>query len=78
MSKRQRRKLKAAMQPTSKGYNPGRGRDYFVISLVLLPMTVGASALAGASVSPAGAIAFVVGFSVFAGLIGTFTDNVPF
>lgn len=78
MGKRQRRKLKAAIGPPPSRYNPGRGRDYFVISLVMLPIMVAASAFAGAPVSPLGAVAVVVGFSVLAGVVGTFTDNIGF
>ena len=78
MGKRQRRKFKAAIGPPPSGYNPGRGRDYFVISLVVLPIMVAASAFAGAPVSPLGAVAVVVGFSVLAGVVGTFTDNIGF
>lgn len=78
MSKRQRRKRKASTEPRSSGYNPSRGRDYFVISLVVMPIMVAASAAAGASVSPFGAVAFVLGSSILAGFVGTYTDNVGF
>lgn len=71
MSKRQRRRLKAALGRPSNGYNSGRGRDYFLISLLVLPIMVAVSAVAGASVSPSGAFAFVIGFSVLAGIVGT-------
>jgi hypothetical protein len=39
---------------------------------------VGLSALTGAPVSFLGAIAFVLSFSILAGVLGAFTDNVGF
>jgi len=66
------------MEPPSKGFNLSRGRDYFVVALVVLPIMVATKAAFGAPVSLPIAIAFVLGFSVLAGVIGTFTDNVGF
>jgi hypothetical protein len=62
----------------SDGFNPKRARDYFVIALVVLPVMIGFSAVAGAPVSLLGAIAFVLIFAVSAGDFGMFTDNAGF
>lgn len=78
MSKRARSKLKVATESAPKGYNPRRGRDYFVASFIVLLISVTASAAGGASISSLGAVAFVIGCSVLAGVVGTFTDKVGF
>lgn len=66
------------MEPWAKGFSVKRGRDYFVVALVVLPIMVGMSALTGVQISLTGAIAFVLGFSILAGVLGTYTDNVGF
>jgi hypothetical protein len=78
MGNRRRKRLKVAVGFRPARYNPGRGRDYFVIALIVLPIMVGASAVTGSPVSPSGAVAFVLGISALAGVVGTFTDNVGF
>lgn len=76
MNRRKRNKLRAAGEPYSKGFNVKRGRDYFVASLVIMPVVVGLQAWNAESFSVIGAIALVIGFSVLSGIVGTFWDNV--
>ena len=78
MGRPKRRKGKGLFEAPPKGFSPERGRDYFLVALVVLPIMVGLSALTGSSISLPGAVAFVLGFSVLAGVIGMFTDNVGF
>jgi hypothetical protein len=78
MGRQQRRKREARAEASAKGFSPERGRDYFVVALFVLPIMVGLSALDGSPISFPGAVAFVLTFSVVAGVVGTFTDNVGF
>jgi hypothetical protein len=48
-----------------------------MLGLVVFSITVGFSAMFGEVASIGGAVGFVVGMSVVAGLIGMFTENVP-
>lgn len=58
-------------------FSPARGWWFFIGGLVTFSITVGFSALFGEVASIGGAVAFVIGMSVVAGLIGMFTENVP-
>lgn len=78
MNRKRRNKLKAAGEPYSKGVNPKRGRDYFFVALFVLPFVIGFSVLGGASIPLSSAVAVVLGFSVLAGVMGTFTENIGF
>ena len=78
MNRRQRNKLRAASGPHAKGVNTKRGRDYFFVALIVLPIIAGMSVLTGASISLSGAVAIVLGVSVLAAVLGTFTENIGF
>jgi hypothetical protein len=58
-------------------FSPRRGLEFFVMGLLVFSIMVGITAITGNVASIGGAIAFVVGVSVVAGLIGMFTENVP-
>jgi len=78
MNRKRRAKLKAASEGYSKGFNINRGRDYFVVALIVLPIMVAASAIGGATVTVPNAVAVVLGLSVLAGVFGSFTEKVGF
>jgi uncharacterized membrane protein SirB2 len=58
-------------------FSPKRGLGFFIAGLVVFSITVGFTAITGTVASTGGAIAFVLSFSVLAGLIGMFTEKVP-
>ena len=58
-------------------FSPRRGLEFFLMGLVVFSIMVGITAVTGTVASIGGAIAFVVGVSVVAGLIGMFTEKVP-
>ena len=59
-------------------FSPKRGLGFFALGLVVFSVMVGFTAAIEGIASPGGAIAFVLGFSFLGGLIGMFTDRVPF
>jgi Flp pilus assembly protein TadB len=76
--RRRRRELSDHDETPQKGFSPQRGKEFFLVALFVLPVMVGLNALTGAPVSVAGAVAFVIGFSALAGIVGMFTDNIGF
>jgi hypothetical protein len=54
-----------------------RGLGFFAAGIVVFSISVGLTAITGTVASTGGAVAFVLGFSVLAGLIGMFTEKVP-
>jgi hypothetical protein len=58
-------------------FSPRRGLEYFAAGLAAFSIMVGITAIAGNVASVGGAIAFIVGMSVVAGLVGMFTEKVP-
>ena len=73
-----RQEKKSLLDYPPKGFSPARGKFYFVAGLVGVPLMVGISALSGSSIPILGAVGFVLTFSVLAGVVGMFTDNVGF
>ena len=59
-------------------FNPMRGVGFFFIGLIVFSVMIFVSALTRDVASVAGALAFVLVMSVLAGLIGRFTEKVPF
>lgn len=78
MNRKAAKQIACGQQPVFEGLNVKRGRDYFFVGLLVLPVIVGLSTLTGGSFSLPGAIAFVLIVSILAGVIGTFTGNVGF
>ena len=58
-------------------FSPTRGLSFFFFGLVAFSIVVGFSAMFGEVASIGGAVVFVIGMSVVAGLIGMFTEKVP-
>lgn len=58
-------------------FSPKRGAGFFFIGLFAFSFSVVVAMLFGEVTSFSGSIAFVLGSSVVAGLIGMFTENVP-
>ncbi len=59
-------------------FSPKRGLEYFVIGLVIFSLMAGINAVTRGVVSPTGALAFILGFSLIGGLVGMFTEDMPF
>jgi hypothetical protein len=59
-------------------FSPRRGLGFFLAALVVFSVIIGFSAVTGSVASAGGAVAFVLIFSALAGLIGIFTEKVPF
>lgn len=59
-------------------FDPARGLWFFLAGLVVFPSAVGIGWMFGEQASLAGAIAFVLIMSLLAGLVGMFTEKVPF
>jgi hypothetical protein len=71
-------KLQNWMAKRRQRFSPKRGVQFFFFGLIGFSIMVGISALSGELASIVGAVAFAVLFSLLAGLIGMFTENVPF
>ncbi len=58
-------------------FNAKRGAAFFFVGLFAFSFSVVVAVLSGEVASSSGAIVFILGSSVVAGLIGMFTENVP-
>lgn len=78
MGRRRRKNPIQGLDYGSEGFSPRRGIEYFFIGLVVFSIMVGISALADGPVFIGRAVAFVLIASTAVGVIGVFTENVPF
>ena len=77
-----RRHSKNRIEPlpqAEEGFSPRRGLIVFLITLFVVgPIMVGTQYLGGGSFSLVGSLVFIVGLAVVAGIIGLWTDKLPF
>ncbi len=57
-------------------FNPRRGLFYFLSGFVIFPITAIINAVFGAELSLSSMLIFTVAGSVFAGIVGVFTEHV--
>lgn len=78
MGRRRRKNPIEGLDYGPEGFSPRRGIQYFFIGLVAFSIMVGISTLADGPISIVRAAAFVLIASAVVGVIGVFTENVPF
>ena len=78
MNRGRRRKLQQERKPYPEGYNSKRGKEYFFVALTISLVMIALRFVFHGPVPILNAAFFVILFSVAAGIIGTFTNNVPF